>query len=82
METQIIILEEEYEVSVVQLFIKERLERLELPLPLLAWGISAIWGITLGLHWKLRTLDKPFDFPCPQAVWGAIRGGFILKLLC
>ena len=46
METQIIILEEEYEVSVVQLFIKERLERLELPLPLLAWGI----GITLEIE--------------------------------
>ena len=35
--------------------IKEPLERLESPLPVLAWGVSAISGIRLGLHWKLRT---------------------------
>ena len=29
---------------------------------MLAWGVSAISGIRLGLHWKLRTLDKPFGF--------------------
>ena len=42
--------------------IKERLERLESPLTLLAWGVSAISGSRLGLDWKLRTLDKPFGF--------------------
>ena len=33
--------------------IKERLERLQSSLPVLALGISAITGILLGLHWKL-----------------------------
>ena len=39
--------------------IKVRLDGLKLPLPVLAWGVP---GIRLGLHWKLRTLGKPFGF--------------------
>ena len=35
---------------------------------------QCISGIRLELQWKLR-------LPCPQAVWGAIRGGFIPKPL-
>ena len=42
--------------------VEGQLERLESPLPVLAWGVSAILGIRLGLHWKLRTLDKPLGF--------------------
>ena len=38
------------------------MERLESPLPVLALGVSAISQIRLGLHWKLRTLDKPYGF--------------------
>ena len=34
----------------------------ESPLPVLAWGVSAISGIRLGLHWKFRTPDEPFGF--------------------
>ena len=37
--------------------IKERLKRLDSPLPVLAWGVSAVSGIKLGLH-----IDKPFGF--------------------
>ena len=37
---------------------------------MLAWGVSAISGFRLGLHWKLRTLT-----------WCVICGGFIPKLL-
>ena len=37
--------------------IKERLERLESPLPVLACSVPVILGIRLALHWKLRTLD-------------------------
>ena len=36
--------------------IKERLERLESPLPVLVWGVSGFTGIRLGgLRWKFRT---------------------------
>ena len=41
---------------------KERPERLESPMS--ARGVSAISGIGLGLHWKLRTLNKPSWLPC------------------
>ena len=41
---------------------KERPMRLKSPLSVLAWGVSAISGISAGLHWALRTLDKPFGF--------------------
>ena len=33
--------------------IKERLERLESPLPVLTWGVSPISRIRLALQWKL-----------------------------
>ena len=42
--------------------IKELLERRESPLPVLAWGVSAISGIILRLHWKSRTFDKLFVY--------------------
>ena len=42
--------------------IQEQLERRESPLPVLAWDVSAISGIRLGLQWKLRTLDRSFGF--------------------
>ena len=42
------------------IILKERPERLESPLPVLAWGVSPITGIERGLRWKLRTLNKPF----------------------
>ena len=48
--------------STVCLSLGDIKERLESPLPVLAWGFSAILGIRLGLHWTFRTLDKPFGF--------------------
>ena len=49
--------------------IKERLERLESPLP-----VYSISGIRLGLQWKLRTLDKPFGFLVLKPSWGYMAG--------
>ena len=49
---------------------------------MLVWGVSAISGTRLGSHWKLRTIDKPFGFlVLLKAIWSAIRGDFIMKLL-
>ena len=56
---------------------KKLRERLESLLPVLAWGVLPISGIRLGLHWKLRTLDKPICFPVLKRT---IRRGFIPKL--
>ena len=33
-----------------------------MPITMLAWGVSAVSGCSLGCLEKLRTLDKPFGF--------------------
>ena len=53
---------------------------MERPEPVLAWGVSAILGIGLGSHWKLRILNKSFGFLVLKPS-GVRFAGFILKLL-
>ena len=55
--------------------IKERLEKLELSVPV-------YFGNYIGITVQIEDSRYAIWLPCPQTVWGAIRGGFIPKLLC